>query len=77
MNSNLLKSIMVLNSDNITTLATKLNVSRQTLSLKIDGISDFKQSEICAIVKMYGLTKDEVLEIFFKEITCDECKRSS
>lgn len=77
MNSNLLKSIMVLNSDNITTLATKLNVSRQTLSLKIDGISDFKQSEICAIVKMYGLTKDEVLEIFFKEIKCNECKRSS
>lgn len=77
MNSNLLKSIMVLNSDNITTLATKLNVSRQTLSLKIDGISDFKQSEICAIVKMYGLTKDEVLEIFFKEINCNECKRSS
>lgn len=73
MNTNLLKSIMVLKGDNIKMLAEKLGMSRQTLSLKMDGYSDFKQSEIYAISRIYELTKDEVLKIFFKELDCDEC----
>lgn len=71
MNSQLFKSIMVLNSDNITTLAAKLNVSRQTLSLKIDGISEFKLSEVKKICEMYGLSNCEMLQIFFGGCSCE------
>lgn len=74
MNSKLLKSVMVLNDDNITTLSKKLGVSRQTLSLKIDGINEFKPSEICVIGKLYNLSVYEVYEIFFKGCKgCNEC----
>lgn len=72
MNTNLLKSIMVLNGDNIKTLALKLNLSRQTLSLKIDGINDFKLSEVKKICKLYELTEKEMLQIFFGGVS-NEC----
>ena len=68
MNTKLFKSVMVLNDGNVTTLAQKLGVTRQTLSLKIDGYSDFKQSEISTISKMYNLSRNELFEIFFKEL---------
>ena len=73
MNSKLLKSVMVLNDDNITTLAKKLGVSRQTLSLKIDGYSEFKPSEIYNISQVYNLSVYDVYEIFFKGFDCNEC----
>ena len=73
MNTNLLKSIMVLNGDNIKTLASKLEMSRQTLSLKIDGINDFKLSEVKKICKMYELTEKEMLQVFFNGGFFDEC----
>lgn len=73
MNSNLLKSVMVLNGDNIKTLALKLNLSRQTLSLKIDGINDFKLSEVKKICEIYELTSCEMLRIFFNGGLCNEC----
>lgn len=74
MNSKLLKSVMVLNDDNVTTLAQKLGITRQTLSLKIEGYNDFKLSEICTIKNLYNLSRDEIFEIFFKECKgCNEC----
>ena len=73
MNSNLLKSVMVLHEDNIKTLSEKLNVSRQTLSLKIDGISDFKLSEVRKICLIYELTEKEMLQIFFGGVINNEC----
>lgn len=72
MNSNLFKSIMVLHGDNIKTLARKLKVSRQTLSLKIDGISDFKLSEVKKICALYELTEKEMLKVFFGGLN-NEC----
>ena len=65
MNAKLLKSIMVLNDDNLLTLSTYLGLSRQTLSLKIDGISDFKLNEVRMIRDKYKLTDSETIEIFF------------
>ena len=65
MNTKLLKSIMVLNDDNLFTLATHLGLSRQTLSLKIDGISDFRLNEVRGIRDKYQLSDSEVMEIFF------------
>lgn len=73
MNTNLLKSIMVLNGDNIKTLAQKLQMSRQTLSLKIDGINDFKLSEVKKICKIYELTENEMLKVFFNGGSSNEC----
>lgn len=76
MNTKLFKSLMVLNDDNVTSLAQKLNLTRQTLALKIDGYSDFKQSEICTICKIYKLSRDDIFDVFFKECKgCDECTR--
>ena len=65
MNTKLLKSIMVLNDDNLMTLATYLGVSRQTLSLKVDGISDFRLNEVRMIRDKYKLSDSETIEIFF------------
>ena len=65
MNTRLLKSIMVLNDDNLMTLATHLGLSRQTLSLKVDGISDFKLNEVRMIRDKYKLSDSETIEIFF------------
>ena len=76
MNSELLKAIMVLNKDNIKSLAEYLNMSRQTLSLKIDGISDFKLNEIVQICKRYYLSEQQLLTIFFNEVNWDENSRS-
>lgn len=73
MNSQLLKSVMVLNGDNISKLADKLNVSRQTLSLKIDGYSDFKLKEVKTICMLYRLSHCQMLEIFFAGDLNNEC----
>lgn len=67
LNSDLLLETMRENNDNIRTLSNKLNISRQTLSLKIDGISDFKLNEIIMIIKTYALSEMQVREIFFNE----------
>lgn len=64
---------MLLKDDNITTLSLKLGISRQTLSLKIDGLTDFKLSEVKEICKMYELTESEMLQIFFNGGFTGEC----
>ena len=56
---------MVLNDENLTHLANGIGMCRQTLSLKIDGISDFKLSEIKKICDRYQLTNDEIINVFF------------
>lgn len=78
MNSKLLKGFMAMNNDNITTLADYLRVSRQTLSLKIDGISEFKLHEMVAICERYNLNQAQFLEIFFNEVKWEnDSQRSS
>lgn len=56
---------MVLFNDTNETLAEALNISRQTMSAKINGKVDFKQSEIKIIVERYKLTPEETEQIFF------------
>ncbi len=73
MNTKLFKSKMVLHDDNIKMLADKLDLSRQTLSLKIDGYSDFKLSEVKQICNLYKLTEKEMLDIFFDGGLQSEC----
>ena len=64
-NSKLLRSKMILFGDTNETLADALNISRQTMSAKINGKVDFWQSEIKLIVERYELTNDEMEQIFF------------
>ena len=65
-NTKLLKVKMVLYGDDdfVKTLATLLEVTRQTASDKLNGRSKFDQSEIATLTKHYSLTADEIKEIF-------------
>lgn len=46
-------------------LARMLGVTESTLSWKINGRAEFKQSEIKAIADRYGLTGEEIKSMFF------------
>jgi hypothetical protein len=65
MNTELLKSIIVLNKDTQGELANYLDITQGTLSFKITGKTDFTRSEIKMIKDRYNLTAEQVNEIFF------------
>lgn len=69
MNVRLLKSKMTLHGEENfpSDLAKLLSVSRQTASAKLNGHSEFTQSEIAKIVSHYNLTDAEIKEIFCGE----------
>ena len=56
---------MALFEDSLEDLAEYLNISRQMLTLKIQGEYQFKQDEINKIISRYELTPEETHEIFF------------
>lgn len=64
-NTVMLKAKMILNHDTVIELASFLGLNRQSLSAKINGRKEFKQSEIGKIVCRYNLTYDEIKAIFF------------
>lgn len=65
-NTNLLKSKMAAFGDDnfVTRLADLLQISRQCASDKLNSKSNFTQSEIILITKKYGLTGEEIKNIF-------------
>lgn len=67
MNIEELKVEMLRHKDTGETLAAALNISRQSLSYKMNGKNnrDFSQSEIQAIKERYELSDNRVIEIFF------------
>ena len=65
MNKNHFKSVMVLHGDTQKTVADALGVSDQTIGDKVNGISDFKQSEIKILIDRWNLSPAQVDEIFF------------
>lgn len=67
MDINKLKSKMALNGDTGGDLAKYLQISRSTLSSKMNETNgaEFTQNEICKIKEKYSLTSVEVDEIFF------------
>lgn len=65
MNKNAFKSIMVLYGDTQKTVADALGVTDQTVGDKINGLSDFKQSEIKTLIDRWNLTPTQVDDIFF------------
>lgn len=46
-------------------LAELLGITYQSVSIKLNGHKDFTQTEIYKIINFYGLTADEVIDIFF------------
>lgn len=62
-----LRSYMVLHEDTIESLAEYLGISRQTLSGRINGHTQFKMDEVMLIADKYKLKSNEIMEIFFKE----------
>lgn len=66
-NKNLLHSKLVISGDNWLILARKLNMYTSTLHSKLRGATEFKASEIAQIIRLYNLTPEDVIAIFFSE----------
>lgn len=77
MNAKLLKSKMVLYGDEdfVSAISKLLEISRQTASSKLHCKTKFTQTEIATISRHYGLTAEDVKNIFVGEN--DDSKRSS
>ena len=68
MNKELLRSIMVLFGDTNKELADYLGISEQSVCNKSnENGTEFKLREIRLIKRRYGLTEDQVDQIFFAE----------
>jgi len=72
MNTNMLISKMKLFGDNQRDLANALNLSLATTNSKINGKSDWTQTEIAIIAVRYDLTPEEVNQIFFEQVVHPE-----
>ena len=69
MNSNLLKSKMVLKGveNYVQAIADLLGISRTTASKKISGENYFTDKEMKLIKAAYGLSNQEVVQIFLED----------
>lgn len=63
---------MALFDDSMEALAEHLNMSRQTLGSKLQGLSEFTRDEIAKIIIRYKLTPEETFEIFSFERSNNE-----
>ena len=65
-NMNLLKSKMTLLGDTnyVQCIADLLDISRTTASKKLKGLSPFNDVEITILTKRYGLSGEDLKEIF-------------
>lgn len=48
-------------------LAELLCITYQSVSIKLNGKKDFTQTEIFKIISFYGLTPEQVVDIFFNK----------
>jgi len=69
MNCNELKVEMMRHNDTGDTLASALNITRSSLSNKMNGTNnrEFTQREISIIKERYELTDTRLIEIFFAD----------
>lgn len=68
MNKNKLKGLIVTYDGNQSALATAMGLSLSRLNAKInENDAEFTQSEIAFIRDRYGLSKEEVCDIFFED----------
>lgn len=64
--TNLLKSKMIAvgHENFVECLASLLKISRTTASKKLNGLTDFDQTDIAIIADRYNLTAEEIKKIF-------------
>lgn len=67
MDKNLLIYYMKRAEDSTDDLAAALGIHPLTLRDKINGKTEFKKSEIEAVIRRYDLTPEEVFKVFFTE----------
>lgn len=65
MDTNMLKSVLVRNGDNVAALADKMGLSQAALYRRFNGETDFDYKEIRAIKEIYALSPEEIDAIFF------------
>lgn len=65
MNKNLFRAMHAAHGHTQKDVAAMLDITEQTLSAKVNGETDFKHSEIKILIDRYGLTPEQVDEIFF------------
>ena len=61
----LLKELMKNSHYTISKMAKDLGISRQCFCKKINGITEFKQTEILNISKRLNLSNEQMYQIFF------------
>lgn len=61
-----IKSKLILLGKNIQWLADELNISKAGLYAKLSGKTRFTLDEVRTIVYVLELSKDEIVDIFFK-----------
>ena len=61
----LLKELMKNSHYTISKMAKDLGISRQCFFKKINGITEFKQTEILNISKRLNLSNEQIYQIFF------------
>ena len=67
---------MVLNGDNIVSLANYLGISEQSFRNKMrENGTSFKQGEIAMIVARYKLTPDETMTIFLLTLCLNQTQQ--
>lgn len=62
MKSKNIKSLMVKNQYNQSTLSEYLNISIQSMNLKLNGKREFKESELISMADLFKVTIDYLLE---------------
>lgn len=70
MNKNAFRSVMIYHGDTQKDVADALSITEQTVSDKINGLSDFKQTEIKTLIERWQLTPGQLNEIFFSAEQC-------
>lgn len=67
MNNELLREVIKDSGVKVTALADKIGISRQSLTMKINGERSFDQGEIMAIKTNLHLTDEQLMQIFFND----------
>lgn len=65
MNEKKLRAKMVELGETVPSVSQKLGISEASLRNKLTGRTEFTQGEISLLVSSFGLSKDEVMDIFF------------
>ena len=67
MNKTLFNIYMIKNHETQKTLAEAMGIAQSALSDRINGKTEFRQNEINFIRRRWGLSDQEVVDIFFTE----------